>query len=170
MTWCWFALVDQAPAGLLASTAVLDLDGQRRGVLAAWPAGERPRPDAARLDARVLDPQGPRMALSLVLPPPGVQVLFDDPTVVGAVKAALAGPAPDFVSTLSVDASHFGGAVSGVAEPWPGWWSDDPFARVFPARRLWADAGMFGQTAPPAGPVHQRYGPTPWPVEGFSSQ
>jgi len=167
VTWCWFALVDEAPAGALNTAGARDLDGTGVGVLAAWPAGERPRPDAARADARILDPDGPRMAVSLVLPPPGVKILFDDPTVVGAVKAALAGPAPDFRSTLSLDPSHFGGAVSGLAQPWPGWWSDDPFARVFAARQLWVDAGMFGRVPPPAGPVHQRYGPTPWPVEGF---
>lgn len=151
MKWCWFALVHEAPSGAVASATAHDVDGASAGVLAVWQPGERPRPDAVRMDARVLDADGPRMAVSLVLAPPEVRVLYDDPTVVGAVKAALSGPAPDFSSTLSVDASHFGGAVSGLAEPWPDWWSDDPFVRVFPARRLWVEAGMFGRAAPPAG-------------------
>jgi hypothetical protein len=107
------------------------------------------------------------MAVSLALAPRGVRVLFDDPAVVGALRPVLAGPPVAFVSTLILDDVRFGGGVTGIVEPWPSWWSDDPFARIFPARSLWVDAELFAPVDPPAGPVHQRCSPAPWPVDRF---
>jgi hypothetical protein len=107
------------------------------------------------------------MAVSLVLAPRLVRVIFDDPAVVRAVQRVLERPPAAFVSTLASDAVHFAGAVTGIEQPWPGWWDDDPFAAIFPARRLMVDEGMFGRTPLPAGPVHQRYGGAPWPVDRF---
>lgn len=167
MSWCWLALLHRAPDGALAAAAARHLNGSAAGMLAAWPREQRRRPGATRVDARVIDANGPEMAVSLVLAPRGVRVLFDDPAVVGAIRRALERPDVAFVSTLVTDPVHFAGAVTGIRDPWPGWWSDDPFATIYPARRLIVDAGLFGVAPLPAGPGHQRYGFTPWPVEGF---
>ncbi len=46
--------------------------------------------------------------------------------------------------------------------------ADDPFARIFPARLLDVDSGLFGAVPPPAGPTIERYGSTePWPWDRF---
>lgn len=172
--WCWLGFVDDADGGVpgaLAAAPCFDVgDGSTR-TLAAWPAAGRRRPGAGRIDRRVVDPNGPAMAVSLARPRRGVRVLFDDPAVVAATRAALRGPPAAFVSTVVQDAAHIGGAVTGIeadiAEGWPDWWALDPFARVFPARRLLAAAGLFRRVPPPVGPGHQRYGGLPWPVTGF---
>ncbi len=162
--WCWLGFVDVPPEGALAAA---DTD---EGTLAAWPAEGRRQSGAVRVAAHVVDPAGPAMAVSWAQAPRGVRVLFDDPAVVAATRAAL-GRRAAFVSTMVRDASAIAGAVTGieadVADRWPGWFSDDPFARVFPARRLRVGPGLFGRVPPPAGPVHQRYGGLPWPVAGF---
>lgn len=170
--WCWFGPVEDRPEDALAAAGAHDLENGSTSLLAAWPAG-RERPEGAhRIDRRVIDPDGPAMAVSLALA--GARpVLYDDPAVIAATRAALDGPPPAFRSTLSRDAAHIAGAVSGVpaalADAWPGWWDDDPFLRVFPRRRLLVDPGLFGPAHPPPGPVHQRYGGAPWPVAGFPS-
>lgn len=170
--WCWFGFVDVPPVGALASAdAYTAEDGEPAGLLAAWPAAQRRQPGASRLDLRVVDADGPPMAVSLAVAPAGLRVLFDDPAVVAATRAVLARPSPAFVSTLVRDAAHIAGAVTGieadVARRWPAWFDDDPFARIFPARRLRVGPGLFGRVAAPVGPVHQRYGGLPWPVAGF---
>lgn len=100
-----------------------------------------------------------------------MRVLFDEPAVVGATRALLDGPWPGFFSALTLDAAHIAGAVTGIdaetARRWPAWWSQGPFAPLFPARRLHVPAGLFRAVAPPAGPGHQRYAGMPWPVAGF---
>lgn len=46
--------------------------------------------------------------------------------------------------------------------------ADDPFARLFPARRLDVGEGVLGTVPPPAGPTIERYGSgNPWPVDRF---
>ena len=46
--------------------------------------------------------------------------------------------------------------------------ADDPFARVFPARMLRVDGGLFGRVPPPVGPTIERYGSAnPWPWDRF---
>lgn len=171
--WCWFGLVEVPPEGALATADAFDLDGEPAGLLAAWPAERRKQSGASRVDLRVIDPDGPAMAVSLALAPRGVRVLFDDPSVVAATRAVLARPAPAFVSTLVRDAAHIAGAVTGVeadvAQRWPAWFDTDPFARVFPARRLRVGPGLFRRVSAPIGPVHQRYAGLPWPVAGFPS-
>lgn len=171
--WCWLGFVDVPPEGALASADAFDADGEPAGLLAAWPAEQRRQPGASRVDLRVVDPEGPAMAVSLALAPQGVRVLFDDPAVVAATRAVLALPSPAFVSTLVRDAAHIAGAVTGieadVARRWPGWFATDPFARVFPSRFLRLGPGLFGRVDAPVGPVHQRYGGLPWPVAGFPS-
>jgi hypothetical protein len=46
---------------------------------------------------------------------------------------------------------------------------DDPFARIFPARLLRVEAGLFGRVPPPGGPTIERYGSAqPWPWDRYS--
>jgi hypothetical protein len=146
----------------------LVFDGE---ALSVWAQRAKPVRDARRLDARVIDSTGAPALVSLVLPPDGVRLLFDDPAVQEARRRVLGGPPFDAVSTLLRDASHFEGSVTIARGPhdearlrW-----DDPFARIFPARLLRVEAGVFGRVQPPAGPVIERYGSAqPWPWDRFA--
>lgn len=168
MTWCWFARVasEEQATGSFARAAATSVSGVPAGLLAAWPPGRKPVREAVRVDARVIDPRGGRATVSLVLLPRGRSPLFDDPAVSGALRAVLSGPAPDAVSTLVRDASHFAGAVT-VRRVRPESLRDDPFARLGPADLLQVGAGLFGRRAPVPGPVIQRYSGKPWPAAGF---
>lgn len=171
MTWCWLAHLrapgedDRAPAHL-ARAAASGLDGEPAGELVAWPAGRKPVRSAVRVAAAVVDPEGSEAWVSVVLLPTDRSPLFDDPVVSGALRAVLAGPPPDAVSTLVRDASHFAGSVV-VRRADRHLLRDDPFARVGPARVLRVGPGLFGTVPPPAGPVIQRYSGQPWPAAGF---
>jgi hypothetical protein len=138
--------------------------------LRVWAQRAKPARDARRLDARLIDAAGAPALVSLVLPPDGVRLLFDDPAVQEARRRVLAEPPFDAVSTLLRDSSHFEGAVTvarGERDEARLRW-DDPFARIFPARLVRVEAGVFGRVAPPAGPVIERYGSAqPWPWDRF---
>jgi hypothetical protein len=118
------------------------------------------------MDARLVDPGGDPAWVSLVLIARDRAPLFDDPSVSGALRAVLAGPPPDGVSTFVRDSSHFAGAVT-VVRSSAERLRDDPFARVAPAARLRVEGGLFGRTPPVPGPVIQRYAGKPWPAAGF---
>ena len=168
-SWCWLALVQSPPADADAVASVTQTDGRPAGALAGWLRRARPLRRARRADARILDSQGADVLVSLVLAPPGISVLFDDPAVQQARRVILAGPAPELITTLLSDASHFEGALSGWrhAPPWHA--LSDPFARIFPARRLHVGPGLLGVTPPLAGPTIERYGSArPWPWDRFA--
>lgn len=165
MSWAWFARLPTRPAGASAAAAV-SRDGERVGFLAAWPAGRKPVADAVRMHARLVDPAGAAASVSLVLLARDRSPLFDDPAVSGALRAVLAGPPPEGVSTFVRDSSHFAGAVT-VRRRGRAWLRDDPFGRVGPAEVLEVEAGLFGTVAPVPGPVIQRYAGEPWPAGGF---
>jgi hypothetical protein len=169
MSWCWLALVPQAPASADAVAPARDEQGAPAGVLAAWLGRGRPLREARRADVRILDPRGDGALVSLVLAPPDVHLLFDDLAVQQARRDVLARPAPDCITTLLSDASHFEGALSAWRRA-PRWQvHDDPFARIFPARRLHVGPGLLGRTPPPAGPTIERYGSArPWPWDRFA--
>lgn len=170
MTWAWFALVD-APAGAELAAAVSELDGTPAGFLAAWRRRARPLRGARRIHASVLDEGGDEAVVSLVLPPPGVRLPFDDLAVQQARRAVLLGRPADALSTLLRDASHFEGAVTVFRGPdAPARALQDPFARVFPARVLHVAPGLLGRAPAPAGPTIERYGSAqPWPGDRFVS-
>jgi hypothetical protein len=162
VSWCWLALVESLPAGPrpLAHARI-----EEGGILAAWAREERPSVAAAKVDARVVDPDGDAAVISLVLAPHGVRLPFDDAAVQGARRAVLAGPARRVVSTLVRGDSLFAGAITAMAAHGP---HDDPFARIFPARRLHIGPGLLGTVAAPCGPVIERYGGgNPWPWDRF---
>lgn len=107
-----------------------------------------------------------------MLPPEGVSLLFDDPAVQEARRRVLAGPPFDAVSTLLRDSSHFEGSLTVARDDderrlrW-----EDAFARVFPARLLRVEAGLFGRVPAPAGPTIERYGSEqPWPWDRFAAR
>jgi hypothetical protein len=169
VSWCWFARLagpDEVVAGALGSAPVTTRDGTPGGVLAAWPAGRKPVAAAVRMDERLLDPDGDEAWVSLVLLARDRSPLFDDPAVSGALRAVLAGPPPDGVSTFVRDSSHFAGAVT-VRRQRPEQLADDPFARFAHADVLHVGPGLFGRTPQVPGPVIQRYSGKPWPAAGF---
>jgi hypothetical protein len=170
VTWCWVGLVDEWPEDATAAAWASE-DGARVGVLAAWCRRAKPFPQALRMDGRLVDRDGPAARVSLVLPPPGVRLKFDDVAVQEARRRVLAGPPFDGLSTLLSDSSHFEGAITVARGPeQTRRLEDDPFARIFPARVLDLEEGVLGSTPAPAGPTIERYGSAePWPWDRFAA-
>jgi hypothetical protein len=170
MSWHWLALTDERPDGAAAAAPAREPDGTPAGWLAIWTRHAKPCRDARRIDARMLDPDGERAVVSLVRPPAGVRLLFDDLAVQHARRAVLAGPPQDAVTTLLSDASHFDGSLTVARGAGVTRLADDPFARVFPARVLHVGPGVVGRVPAPAGPVIERYGSAqPWPQDRFGA-
>ena len=170
MTRCWLALLEGPAADATALAEVRDADGRPAGWLAAWRQRAKPVRAARRVDDRIVDPDGEPAWVSLVLPPDGVRLAFDDVAVQQARRRVLAEPAPDAVSTLMRDASHFEGAITVARAAGVARLVDDPFARIFPARILCVGAGVLGAVTAPAGPVIERYGSAnPWPWDRFDA-
>jgi hypothetical protein len=168
MSWCWLALVEDPADGADAGAPVADPDGMPAGWLGAWFARRKPVRSARRVDARIVDALGPAAWVSLVRPPVGVRLPFDDLAVQQARRAVLAGPPQEAVSTLLSDASHFEGAITVARGGGVERLADDPFACVFPARILSVGAGLFGAVPPPCGPTIERYGSAkPWPWDRY---
>ncbi len=153
----------------MACAAVATPDRRPGGFLAAWSAA-LPRPEgAAKVDSRAIDPNGLPAEVSLVLPPGGMTLAFDDGAVGHALGMALARPPLDVLTTMLLGDSRFAGALSAVRDRTPDLLDDDPFGRLFPARRLHVGAGLLGHMPAPAGPVIQRYGSDqPWPWDRFT--
>ena len=88
-----------------------------------------------------------------------------------ALRAALAAPWPDVLSTLLVEESRFAGAITAVRAGDRVRLELDPFARIFPAQLVEVGAGLFGHTPAPTGLVIQRYGggEPPWPWDTFAA-
>jgi hypothetical protein len=103
------------------------------------------------------------------LPDPDAALRYDEPEVQQARRDALAWWLPllgqDFVclTTLAVDASRFGGAMTVARRP--DRFGSDPFARLFPGTVV--ETGLFCHVAPPAGPGIERYAGAPWPGGRF---
>ena len=165
MSWLWFAQVQEAQrGGALASAEARDTDGAAAGFLAVWPASQRPKVPAVKIDARLVDPDGAAAEVSLVLAPPRMRILFDDTAVQQARRDVLAGRPPRALSTLLRGDSIFAGAIT------VGPVGDDPLARIFPARKLSVAAGLFGAVPAPAGPDIERHGSgAPWPAPRFTA-
>ena len=168
MTWCWFDLIEEPSTTATAQAAVFDTDDRPAGWLAAWRRRARPTRGARRIDDRIIDPGGAAGWVSLVRPPEGVRLPFDDVAVQHARRRVLGEPPADAVSALLSDASHFEGAVTVLRGEGVARLRDDPFARVFAARILRVEAGLFGRVPPPCGPTIERYGSAnPWPWDRF---
>ena len=169
MSRCWLALVDGPAEAADAAARAFTADGHAVGTLAAWRRRAKPVREALRVDERLIDPDGSEVWISLVLPPAGVRLAFDDLAVQQARRLVLQQPYPAAVSTLLRDDSHFEGAITvarSAAEKHR--LRDDPFARIFPSRLLAVEAGILGSVPPPTGPTIERYGSgNPWPWDRF---
>lgn len=171
MSWCWLALRHAVPFDALAAAAVDDERGAPAGFLCSW-SGNVARPsDAAKVDTRAIDPAGTAAHVSLVIPPRGMTLPFDDAAVSQALRAVLQRPPLDVFTTLLLGDSRFAGALSAVRGGSSWRLDDDPFAAIFPAQRLHVGQGILGHMAAPAGPVIQRYGSDePWPWDRFADE
>jgi hypothetical protein len=164
----WLALLDTPHPG---AVPVTDRDGTPAGHLLVTVGRAKPHRTAVRVEPSLVG-DGPALAVSLVLPPRGARPLFDDPAVVGAMRAVLRDPgrAPLF-STLVDGSTQWAGSVAGTAPElaagYPAWWAEDPFARLGPRRYLLVPAGVFRPRPLPAGPNHQRHAGAPWPWGSF---
>jgi len=168
VSWAWLALVDARPDDVDAAAGLRTLGGEPAGVLAAWRRRAKPVRHALRADARILDPQGTSARISLVLPPEGHRLAFDDLAVQQARRDLLAGEPFAAVTTLLRDDSHFEGSLLVARGLDAARLGDDPFARLFPARVLHVSAGVLGRMPWPAGPVIERHGSAqPWPADRF---
>ncbi len=166
----WLALVEEPPDAATAVARARDAAGEPAGFLAIWERRSKPLRSARRIDGRLLDPAGAAAAVSLVRPPPGVRLAFDDLAVQQARRDVLARPPFDAVTTLLSDDSHFEGALTVARGGDVDRLRDDPFARIFPAVVLHVDAGLLGAVPAPAGPVIERYGSAqPWPADRFGA-
>src|SRR5690348_1929042 len=147
----WLALLVGAAPG---TVAVTDPGGVAAGHLLIRGDRTKPHGTAVRVEPSLIG-DGPALAVSLVLPPRGARPLFDDPAVIGAMRAVLRDPPPLF-STLVDGATHWAGAITG-RDPRHAAWDDDPFARLGPRHRLLVPAGVLRPRPLPAGPGHQRH-------------
>jgi hypothetical protein len=169
MSRCWLARIEGPVKGADATARAFTTDGHPAGTLAAWRQRAKPVREALRVDERLIDPDGAAAWISLVLPPPGVRLAFDDPAVQQARRLVLSHPFPAAVSTLLRDDSHFEGAITVARSPAEKHrLGEDPFARIFPATLLAVEAGILGSVEPPTGPTIERYGSgNPWPWDRF---
>ncbi len=152
MNWCWLALVTAASEGVAANATAGD------GMwLAAWNARRQPPvPQAARADARIVDPHGAPAWVSFDRAAPRVKLAFDDLAVQQARRQVLAGP-PSAPGHDPPDGRFpfRGRALTAWRD---GGVHEDPFSRIFPARCLQVGEGLLGNVAAPSGPVIERYG------------
>lgn len=185
MTPWWIALTSERPAGASAVATVSSSSAHRSlggggadtdggavidGHLAAWEAKRPPVPGAVKIDPRAIDPDGGPAWASLVLAPPGAWLLFDDVAVSHALRAVLAAPPLDVVSTLVLGDDRFVGALTAVHDKGPSRLADDPFAAIFATTVVRVGGGLLGTTPWPVGPVIQRYGgANPWPWDRFAT-
>ena len=162
----WLALLDARAPG---AVAVTDPGGAAAGHLLLRVGRAKPHRTAVRVEPSLVG-DGRALAVSLVLPPRGTRPLFDDPAVVGAMRAVLRDPGrTPLFSTLVDGSTEWAGAVSGIApaQATATWWAEDPFARLGPQHRLLVPAGMLRARPLPAGPGHQRHAGAPWPWGTF---
>jgi hypothetical protein len=160
----WLALLSEPRTGAVAVTTP---DGAPAGHLLLAVRRGKPDRDAVRIAPEVVGP-GPALAVSLVLPPRGTRPLFDDPAVVGAMRAVLRDPGRTAVfSTLVDGATRWAGSVSATRDPTREWWGSDPFARLGAPHRLLVPPGVLWPIALPVGPGHQRHSGAPWPWGQF---
>lgn len=161
---CWLALVAEEPEDAWARAAVRDLDGTGRGWLAAW-RGKRPAPAVGAADPAALDPRGEPAWVSLLLIAPERDVLFDDGAVQEARRRVLAERPWAAVTTLSRDASRFGGSLLAARGPDARRrLAEDPFRLLGIPLRLEVGPGLVGVSPPLPAPVIERAGGLPWPA------
>ncbi|MDQ3576540.1 MAG: hypothetical protein M3443_02845 [Actinomycetota bacterium] len=161
----WIALLPEAAGDLKAPAAEAEQDA---GWLCAWQSSGRPHAAALRVDERLLAADGPACRISLVLLPEHARPIADDPTAIQARRAVLGDGRITAVSVLTHDPVHLAGAIAVARLGCPAELlalSDNPFARLGPARLLEIGSGVLGWAALTAGPVVERYLGAPWPYD-----
>lgn len=159
----WLALLP-SPAGdrpALAAEA-----GNPIGWLCVWSAGQRPHPQALRLDPRLLAPDGGPCRVSLLTLPEQARPLADDPAAIQVRRRVLADGRPAAVSTLTANATHLAGSLTVARADRPDELCallDDPFRQLGTPRVLNVAGELFGPVPPSGGPVTERYSGAPWP-------
>jgi hypothetical protein len=124
-----------------------------------------------RVDARCLRGTPVRGAWAHVcaLPDQGAALRYDEPEVQAARRDALAwwipllGESLVCLTTIALDASRYGGAITVARDP--SRFGSDPFARIFPGTVVRTD--LFCEVPPPGGPAIERYSGAPWPGGRF---
>ena len=173
MTWRWIDVVAERPPDAEGATPLRRSNGDAAGYLAWWAKGDERPGGALRVDERIVAGGGEATWLSWCRfddAEPDASLAFDDGAVTGALRRRLADPWPEAVSTLLVDWSRIGGALTTGATAHEA--AADPFTRVFPTRRLLrCEAGALGPIPAPTGPGVTRYGSgNPWPWDRYAGQ
>ena len=127
-----------------------------------------------RLDPRCLAGETVRGAFAHVcaVADPALAIRFDEPEVQQVRRDALAWWVPLLgdelvcLTTLVLDASHYGGAITVATTP--RFFEDDPFARIFPGTTVETD--LFACVPPPTGPAIERYSGLAWPGGSFRNR
>ena len=138
---------------------------------AALHADTRARGRRLRVDRRCLDGEPVLGAWAHVcaLTDPEAAIRYDEPEVQAARRDALGwwipllGDSLVCLTTIALDASRFGGAITVMRDPGPS--ESDPFARIFQGTLVRTD--LFSEVPPPPGPVIERYAGAPWPAGRF---
>src|SRR5439155_8221643 len=103
---------------------------------------------------------------------PPIPIRFDEPEVQQVRRDALAWWIPLLgdelvcLTTLVLDASHYGGAITVATSP--RFFEDDPFARIFAGTTVETD--LFARVPPPTGPAIERYSGLAWPGGAFRNR
>jgi hypothetical protein len=165
---CWFAAVDRRPDDAWATAEAFHVDGVAFGWLAVWQGRDKPIRDAVLADPRAFDRAGAAAWASLLMISAHVRVLFDDPAVQRARQALLAYNPYIAVTTLARDASSFGGSLVARRDPAsPATVVDDPFRVVANPLVIHIGPGLIGTSSALPGPVIERFGGRPWPIDRF---
>lgn len=149
---------------------VADLEDRPVGVMCAWLTDDRPHGDALQADPRMHDRLGPPCVISLAMAPPQARPIADDPALVHVRRNVLRDGRPCLVSLLTNDPVSVAGAVTVARAARPhevASLADDPFARLWSARRLRVGQGVFGAQVRRNGPCLERYAGQPWPYDRF---
>lgn len=96
----WLALLETGRVGAVAVTD--PVDGSPAGHLLLTVGRAKPDRAAVRIEPGLIG-DGPALAMSLVLPPRGGRLLFDDPAVVHAMQAVLREPGRTALFSTLVD-------------------------------------------------------------------
>ena len=172
MTRCWLALLDGAGGRRDRTGRGRTMPTARpAGWLAAWRQRAKPVRAARRVDDRIVDPDGEPAWVSLVLPPDGVRLAFDDLAVQQARRRVLAEPPQD--ARVHADARRIAlrRGDHGRARRGRGTARATTRSRGSSRRAiLRVGAGVLGAAAAPAGPTIERYGSAnPWPWDRFDT-
>lgn len=159
----WVALLD-TPEGVAAAAVSGHPEGPRW--LCRWDEGQRPHPQALRVDPALVGPDGPACRVSLLLLASHARPIADDPAVVQCRRDVLRDLRLGGSSLLTDDPVHVAGTLVCAREDRPDQvqaLADDPYRRLGRPLLLAVAAGLFTPHPPAVGPVVERYAGAPWP-------